>query len=376
MFFSLLSFLTGFVLILLLPILFLRKRTDKNINPYLFILFGIVGIQRFLDGLIFFKVIELDFNPFDNKGWLIFLITNVHYLFFKNLLSKRTTYLYDFTIFSIAFLIFAFLEIFEISRPKYFIVFNIYSTVFVFLMARIIFREVFNKKNQKELEHFKSIKNWTLIMFGLTLSKYIFANFFIYIHLNDPINQIKMEYYSLTNFVWIFIIIYIFRNPVILYGNQFLLKKINKSNVGDIKFWENNKTLSTLKSDLELERRIKPDLERILFEIKKFEDNLSQNFKHVPSLKELSLELQFPESHLKYIFKYYCYFSFGEYQNALKIKYAIRLIKSGYLERKTIDSLWTECLFNSRMTFYNNFKNITGYSVSAYRINMIEASQA
>jgi hypothetical protein len=48
------------------------------------------------------------------------------------------------------------------------------------------------------------------------------------------------------------------------------------------------------------------------------------------------------------------------------------LIKSGYLDFKTIDSLWAECLFNSRMTFYNNFKAITGYSVSAYKEKMIK----
>ena len=40
----------------------------------------------------------------------------------------------------------------------------------------------------------------------------------------------------------------------------------------------------------------------------------------------------------------------------------MRLIKDGYLENKTIDSLSLEFGFNSPITFFNNFKKLNGIS--------------
>jgi len=44
----------------------------------------------------------------------------------------------------------------------------------------------------------------------------------------------------------------------------------------------------------------------------------------------------------------------------------MRLITNGYLEYKTIDSLSLECGFNSRITFFNNFKKLNGISPKAF----------
>ena len=366
MYFFLLSFLIGFALIMLLPFLFLRKTKDKKINPYLFILFAIAGVQRFISGLIYLKIIENDINPFYKNLLYIYLMVIVHYLFFKNLLSNKTSFLNDVKLFLIGIVIILIIVFFKVDRGLNRIIFLVYSSIYFGTILKIIVSKLYDKKNKKELIQFESIKNWVLIMFGHATITYLIANYLFLIHTNESAKPILMEFNKYSSIIWVIIIIYILRHPNILYGNEFILQEINHSIIGDINIWGNKKTQITAKNDLELERRIRPEIERMLFEIKKFEDNLLLNFKHVPNLKELSLDLKYPETHIKYIFKYYCNFSFTEYHKALKIRYALQLIKSGYLEHKTIDSLWVECLFNSRMTFYNNFKKITGYSVSTY----------
>ena len=69
-----------------------------------------------------------------------------------------------------------------------------------------------------------------------------------------------------------------------------------------------------------------------------------------------------------YIFKYYNNYSHSEYVTVLKIKYSIQLIEMGYLNSHTIDSLSEKCLFNSRITFYNNFLKLVGYSTTEYNL--------
>ncbi|MFM2250324.1 MAG: hypothetical protein RLZZ358_1251, partial [Bacteroidota bacterium] len=93
---------------------------------------------------------------------------------------------------------------------------------------------------------------------------------------------------------------------------------------------------------------------------------LLEEFVVLPSLKELAFKLDYPQSHLKYVFNYYSFCSFSEYQNNLKIKYALKLIKAGYLDTRTIDSLATRCLFANRRTFYRNFNKWVGFTPTEY----------
>jgi AraC-like DNA-binding protein len=70
------------------------------------------------------------------------------------------------------------------------------------------------------------------------------------------------------------------------------------------------------------------------------------------------------------VFTYYSFCTFGEYQNNLKIKFALKLIKEGYLDTRTIDSLAARCLFANKRTFYRNFKKWVGYTPSEYQAQL------
>jgi AraC-like DNA-binding protein len=116
-----------------------------------------------------------------------------------------------------------------------------------------------------------------------------------------------------------------------------------------------------------VEKKVTDKVDKLIFEIKKLEEELLEKFVELPSLKELAFKLNCPQSHLKYVFKYHAYCSYSEYQTILKLKYALKLIKSGYLDIHTIDSLAASCLFSHRSTFYFSFKKWTGYTPLEYQ---------
>ena len=134
--------------------------------------------------------------------------------------------------------------------------------------------------------------------------------------------------------------------------------------------WRSVKLEPTEQEDLDVERKVKHKVEAIIFAIKKFEEELLEEFEVLPSLKELAFKLDYPQSHLKYVFTYYSFCTYGEYQNNLKIKFALKLIKAGYLDTRTIDSLATRCLFANKRTFYRNFKKWVGYTPSEYQAQL------
>jgi AraC-like DNA-binding protein len=176
-----------------------------------------------------------------------------------------------------------------------------------------------------------------------------------------------IQFYDVTFFVWVFFGFYIFKNPALLYGEQLLLKNLKKSTPEEIAVWRSAKLEPTEQEDLDVERKVKHKVEAIIFAIKKFEEELLEEFVALPSLKELAFKLDYPQSHLKYVFTYYSFCTFGEYQNNLKIKFALKLIKSGYLDTRTIDSLAARCLFANKRTFYRNFKKWVGFTPSEYQ---------
>lgn len=367
---NILSFFVGFALLLLIPILVFNRKIDKKINVYFFCILLISAIQRFWHGLGVFEIITTTRNSKDISLYLTYFIPPIFYLFFENLLFKRSSLKKDLMLFCIALIIVIVSKTFDSSREINQIVFLVYSTTYLFFLIKIIYKYIFIKKNMEAYLYYKSIKIWSLIMFTLFFLIYLFANFTFNLYINASQNIILNEFYKLSSIIWLFIIIYLLINPIILYGEQLLLKVIAKPEIGVLKIWRNSKINITEKADLYLENIVKPNIEGLLFSIKKFEDDLFNNFQHIPNLKDLSLLLGYPQSHIKYVFKYYNNHSIGEYYNVLKIKYALKLIHDDFLVRETIDSLSIKCLFGNRSTFYKNFKKHTGYSVTDYLITL------
>jgi AraC-like DNA-binding protein len=81
-------------------------------------------------------------------------------------------------------------------------------------------------------------------------------------------------------------------------------------------------------------------------------------------------ELNIPVSHLIYMFKYHCQYTFTEYKTIIKIEDAKRLIESGFLTVNTLESLAIEVGFSSYNPFFTAFKKLTGKSPNEYAMSL------
>ena len=368
-----LSFIVGLALLVLVSSVFFSRKNDKNLNIYSLLILASAGIQRFLQGIEEFKLIDSFKNPFVDNFLHQFYMLVFAYLFFDNLLFKKTPvkkvilHLVFPTLFVLVY------SLFNLNPGLIKLVFFLFSSLYVLLPGLLIWKFIYKRKNYKELIHFQTIKNWTYFTFGIYFSFYLIYN---YVFVNNPQTigtGYFIQFYQITALIWLFMIIYILKNPVILYGQQLLLKNIRTSSKEELLVWRSIKLDPTEAEDLELEKKVKSKVDEIIFAIKKYEEKLLQELVEVPTIKELAFELDYPQSHLKYVFNYYSFCSFSEYQNNLKIKYALKLIKAGYLDTRTIDSLATRCLFANRRTFYRNFNKWVGFTPPEYQAQISSA---
>ena len=364
---SLLSFVVGIALLLLVFFVLINRQKGKMLNIYLLITLGACGIQHVLMGAEKFNLITSFESPHKDDFYHHFFILVFAYLFYDNLLNKITPlkkvilHLIFPTLFTLFCILFSpnFLIVKVILFP--------FDSIYVFSMGFLIWKHVYKRKNYKELIHYQSIKTWALFTYSIIIVFYFIFN---YVLLTAPLenqNGYMFRYYEAIFPIWIFFIFYILKNPVILYGEQLLLKNLKKANPEEVAAWRSTKLEPTEKEDWDVEKKVKHKVEVIIFAIKKFEEELLEEFVELPSLKELAFKLDYPQSHLKYVFTYYSFCTFGEYQNNLKIKFALKLIKAGYLDTRTIDSLASRCLFANKRTFYRNFKKWVGYTPSEYQ---------
>lgn len=367
MVFTLLSFFVGFALLLLIFFVWINNQKDKKLNIYFLVILVVAGMQRFLQGIEAFGLIASFKNPFVGNFMYQFFMVVVVYLFFDNLLHKITPrrkvmlHLVFPTLFAGVSILFNL----DLEFVK--VVFFLFSTLYVVLPAVLIWKYVYQRKNYKELLHFQSIKTWATFMFSIYGIIYILSNYYFITGSQQGVNAFFVQFYDASSLVWLVIVLYILKNPIILYGEQLLLKNLNAASTEELVVWRGAKLEPTEKEDLEVEKKVSEKVEKLIFAIKEFELGLLEKFVELPSLKELAFQLNCPQSHLKYVFKYHSYYSYSEYQTILKVKYALKLIKSGYLDIHTIDSLAVSCLFSQRSTFYYSFKKLIGYTPTEYQ---------
>jgi AraC-like DNA-binding protein len=364
---SFFSFIVGLALLLLVFFVLINRQKDKKLNLYFLIIIGVLGMNRFLLGVEEFNLIDSFKSPMKDNFMHQFFTVVVSYLFFDNLLFKVTPFkkVIPHFIFPIVFVLGTVLFPIKFGLIK--IVFFLFSTGYVVFPGYLVWKYVYQRKNYKDLIHFQSIKAFAILTYSVYFIFYVVYNYVFMTNPQETGSGHFVQFYTISSWGLLFLIIYIFRNPVILYGEQLLLKNLKNTSKEEVVAWRSTKLEPTELEDLELEKKVKHKVDEIIFAIKKFEEELLENFQALPTLKELAFQLDYPQSHLKYVFTYYSFCSFSEYQNNLKIKLALKLIKSGYLDTRTIDSLASRCLFTNRITFYRNFKKLVGYTPSEYQ---------
>jgi AraC-like DNA-binding protein len=364
---ALLSFFIGFALLLIIFVVLIAREKDKKPDIYFLIILSVAGAQRFFQGIESFELIESFKNPLVGKFSIQFFMFVVGYLFFVNLFNINISYKKIILHFVFPTFFAVTIKLFNLDIGLIKEVFFPFSSLYIVLVALLFRKFVGKRKNHREQLHFQSIKVWASMTFAIFIAIYILINYVSLSNNEETVSGIFVQFYNLTSIMWLIFIVYILKNPIILYGHQLLLKNLNTNSKEEVAVWRNTKLEPTELEDLELEKKVKHKVDEIIFAIKKFEEELLENFQALPTLKELAFQLDYPQSHLKYVFTYYSFCSFSEYQNNLKIKLALKLIKSGYLDTRTIDSLASRCLFTNRITFYRNFKKLVGYTPSEYQ---------
>ncbi len=372
---SFFSFIVGLALLLLVFFVLINRQKDKKLNIYFLIIIGVFGMNRFLLGVEEFNLIDSFKSPIKDNFMHQFFTVVVSYLFFDNLLFKVTPFkkVIPHFIFPAVFVLGTVL--FPLNFLVIKVVFFLFSTVYVVFPGFLVWKYLYQRKNYKDRIHYQSIKDLALLSYSVYFIFYVVYNYMFLTNPQQTGSGHFDQFYMISSWGLLFLIIYIFRNPVILYGEQLLLKNLKNTSKEEVVAWRSIKLEPTEQEDLDVEKKVKHKVEAIIFAIKKFEEELLEEFVELPSLKELAFKLDYPQSHLKYVFNYYSFCTFGEYQNNLKIKFALKLIKAGYLDTRTIDSLATRCLFANKRTFYRNFKKWVGFTPSEYQTQLSSSTR-
>ena len=251
-------------------------------------------------------------------------------------------------------------------------VFLVFSTAYFGNLIYSVTRYLRQRKTQRDLQHFKTVRVWAYLMLGAFAIIYFFANFFYGQELESTQKEVLGQYYGVTSPLWLFIAFYLLKNPRILFGELRLMEHMTPVLLEEIAIWRVKKKGPTNEADQGVEKQVEGRVKALIFSLKKMEQGWAEELLEVPSLKTLAFRLDCPQSHLKYLFKYYGNFSYGEYVNVLKVNFAISLIRKGFLLKHTIDTLSKKALFQSGNTFYLNFKKLTGESSSEFHAQLLE----
>jgi hypothetical protein len=203
----------------------------------------------------------------------------------------------------------------------------------------------------------------TIITFTLVLA----SNYFLF---NEAESGVYLNnFYRFSSILWLIAIVYMLKNPVIIFGAQQLLKNIQSNEPQEFLTWSTAPLKPIEEKDKLLHTNILGKIGPIILNIQDCQNSADLVTKTTLNTQTLAKELKIPRSHLEIVFKYYCHYSVNDFSNLVKVSYAISLIKKGYLEKFTIAHLGEACLFNSRFTFSKNFKKFTGFSVSDFLLH-------
>ena len=351
----------GFLLIF---IMFFSGKTNIRVNLYLILII----IQQIIHRTFLFYITfnNLDLTLLDNYPTIFtILLVPCIFLYSRTLLTKKIDFKKDanhFILPAVFFLISNF--IFETSHQQ-----NSIFTFFlvsVYLIWTYIEIRAHNKTTQVKDD---IVKQWVYILLSaITVIYFIAFVFACYYGLSS--RKWLIDFYITGSVVWFLTFCYIFLNPIIMYGKIVLIKNITNK-VSDSSFWKFSPINQVDQKHLYIQAALTDTFSDLIYKLIKLQSNDQLIKENSFTIDFLSSQLAVPKSHLIYLFNYHCLYRGNDYINLIKVLKSKRLIKAGYLEHKTIESLAQECNFNSRITFFKNFKKETGVSPSEFNVNLM-----
>ena len=364
MFFNLLSLFVGFLCLFIGVFMIFNPNRNHKTNVYFIVILILVGVQRFIYALEVLGFVHDSYSLLKKNLRLGFYIIPVYYLFFRRLIKgfeKPQKELLHF-IFPTALIVINLVFFDSKINPLFFL---IYSSLYFSLMI-IMVKDFIYRKNTSMLQKksYREMKTWLLLMISLALVLTVYANYFLFSGSNSTITL--GTFYKYSSLLWLFVLIYMFKNPIVIFGEQYLLKNIELNDPQEFLIWSRKHLKTIEEKDKIVYNTISKRIDFIISDIQimqKSDEFLSTT---TFTADTLSKQLKIPRRHIEFVFKYYCHYSSNDFSNLVKVNYAVSLINNGYLNSFTVESLGEKCLFNSRFTFSKNFKKFIGVSVSDF----------
>jgi AraC-like DNA-binding protein len=254
---------------------------------------------------------------------------------------------------------------------RIFIIVGVLSIVFYLALGfKLLYKNVWFRKSEIKLVQAqnKLIKNWTLLLYFMFLSIFLFRFFMITIFYGSiGYNYQEIWVPAVT---WSLIFLKFILTPEIQYGYGFLNKKIESSTNQYIipKLWSPG--IPTQKIHLTREEKLAEKLNANIktyirqIEEASFHSHIFRNPDLTPD--DLAAEIKIPSSHISFVFKYHCHETFSDYKKIVRVHDATKLIENGYLKNNTVESLSAEVGFITYNTFHVAFKSIQGMTTQEY----------
>jgi AraC-like DNA-binding protein len=302
-------------------------------------------------------------SPFKTSPFVALIFIPFFLLFFKNALENRGTSIRDLTHLILPFFLLLLNKLQILNDLFNKIIFLSFTVIYWLFMIKIIIK--YYRKTVIRFSFNKIIFRWLILMFTNATLVSFFLNYHVIYWQIDQSDMSLTDFYRGSSIVWVICLVYIILNPVVIFGKDYLLYQLNtKSKIYDPWKYKPLKTLQNM--DTSINNKLIKSIPDLIFSLKSFEQDFNFLNSKELSLKTLSEKLKIPNSHLKFIIKYYNTLTVHEYFNLLKISFSIKLIQQGFLHQHTIESLSKASHFESRITFFNNFKKFTGKSPSKF----------
>lgn len=365
MFLNVVSLLVGFLCLFVVFLMLISTKTNRKANRYLILILFIAGLQRFVNAVEVLGFTTITYSPLKIRFTFAFFIIPIYYLFFRRLIQRNSKLKKEFLHFILPTVLVL------MNSNNYYISYYFYLafSVFYFVSILLLVKELTQMKKLSMLEksNYNTIRTWVFLMTIITFLLVVYSNYFLFSETKPRINL--NVFYRFSSLLWLVTIIYMFRNPIIIFGEHHLIKSLQKNAHQDIVIW-NTKPLRLIENkDRLLYSTIFNTIDSIILDIQKLQRSIPVISTTTLTAKTIAQELKIPKSHLDLVFKYYCHYSVNDFSNLVKVNFALTLINEGYLKSYTVASLGEKCLFNSRFTFSKNFKKFIGISVSDF-VNM------
>jgi AraC-like DNA-binding protein len=377
---------TGIIGFVILTLMIRSYKTNPFSNLFLVLIFSIISFRFLIHGTY-----ELGLQTFlkPDKGLyslLFLIIAPASYLYYNHLTLQEKGYkITDLKhlIFIVLLYVINSIEALDNSFIFYFgpitnfFFIAIFILFYLILVFNLLSKKIWFRKNHDlDKEHFKLIKNWTIIFYIINVLNGLMVLISVYTEFQKglAVSGKTMAIFSLV--FWLFIFFKILISPEILYGLPILNKTLLKfkesttENEEIILITGNNWVLETntkkSSQDQRLQENISTDIESYIQEVDKLSTDKLIFRNQKISQSDIAEILGVPTSHIVYLFKYHSKISFSEYRMNSRIQDAISLIEEGFLNTETFESLAYKTGFSSYNPFFIAFKKITSYSPQDY----------